>query len=143
MKSMAQGRLADKPSTVLLVDDEVRWLEAIKLTTEGASFEVITAESGEAALAELRRRTPDLILSDVRMPSMNGFDLFEKVRSNPKTRRIPYVFMSSIDDLDARLTANKLGADGYVEKPFDSDDVKRVVLNLLTKFKHPTPPASA
>ena len=58
------------------------------------------------------------------MPFMNGFDLFEKVKQNPKLQDIPYVFMSSIDDFDARKTAREIGADDYVEKPVDSDQMK-------------------
>ena len=96
---------------------------------------IITATSGEEALRKLQKRKPDIILSDVRMPEMNGFDLYEKVRSNPKFKSVPYVFMSSIDDFDAKRTAKLLGADGYIEKPFDLESVKRVVLDLLLRFK--------
>ncbi len=124
-----------KQSTVLFVDDEKPWLEAVRLAIDGASFKGITAEGGEAALKQLETTKPDLILSDVRMPFMNGFDLFEKVKQNPKLQGIPYVFMSSIDDFDARKTARDIGADDYVEKPFDSDQMKSIVLNLLLRFK--------
>lgn len=125
----------NKSQTVLFVDDEEFWLQAIRLAVQDANFEIITADSGEAALQTLSRRKPDLILSDVRMPFMNGFDLFEKVKSDPKLRRIPYVFMSSIDDFDAKRTARELGADDYVEKPFDTEEVKSIVLDLLLRFK--------
>jgi len=124
-----------KQNTVLFVDDEKPWLDAVRLAIHGASFKVITAEGGEAALKKLETTKPDLILSDVRMPFMNGFDLFEKVKQNPKLQGIPYVFMSSIDDFDARKTAREIGADDYVEKPFDSDQMKSIVLNLLLRFK--------
>jgi len=124
-----------KQNTVLFVDDEKPWLDAVRLAIQGASFKVITAEGGEAALKKLETTKPDLILSDVRMPFMNGFDLFEKVKQNPKLQGIPYVFMSSIDDFDARNTAREIGADDYVEKPFDSDQMKSIVLNLLLRFK--------
>lgn len=132
---MGRGKTQPKRKTVLFIDDESPWLEMIKASVDGKGFEILTADSGEAALKQLQRKTPDLILSDVRMPTMNGFDLFEKVRSNPKFRNVPYVFMSSIDDFDARRTAKELGADDYVEKPIDTDEVKHIVLNLLTRFK--------
>ena len=124
-----------KQNTVLFVDDEKPWLDAVRLAIHDASFKVIMAEGGEAALKKLQTTKPDLILSDVRMPFMNGFDLFEKVKQNPKLQGIPYVFMSSIDDFDARKTAREIGADDYVEKPFDSDQMKSIVLNLLLRFK--------
>jgi CheY-like chemotaxis protein len=122
-------------STVLFVDDEPRWLDAIKLAVQGATFDVVTADGGESALKALKRYKPDLILSDVRMPFMNGFDLYERVRSDPALKTIPYVFMSSIDDFDAKNTAHQLGADGYVQKPFDSDGVQKTILELLARFQ--------
>jgi DNA-binding response OmpR family regulator len=129
------ARPPERRNTVLFIDDEKPWLDAIRMAVKGASFTVITAESGEAALRKMKRKAPDLILSDIRMPFMNGFDLFEKVKQDPKLKGIPYVFMSSLDDFDARNTAREIGADDYVEKPFDSDQVKSVVLGLLTRFK--------
>lgn len=123
-----------KAKKVLFVDDEALWLSTIKETLRDPSLKIITAESGAAALKKLERSTPDLILSDVRMPVMNGFDLFEMVKRNPKWRNVPYVFMSSIDDYDARHTAKVLGADDYVEKPIDTESVQAIVLNLLTRF---------
>ncbi len=132
-------RTRGKTKTVLFIDDEAPWLSMIKTAVEHASFDVITADSGEAALRKIKRKKPDLILSDVRMPTMNGFDLFEKIRSNPRFRNVPYVFMSSIDDFDARRTAKEIGADDYVEKPIDTEQVESIVLKLLTRFKDSRP----
>jgi len=123
-----------KRKTVLLIDDEPEWLSVISDALEKQPFRLITANSGESALKKLKELRPDLILSDVRMPVMNGFDLYEKIRSNPKLKRIPYVFMSSIDDFDAIHVAKQLGADDYVTKPFDSEGAKIVVLSLLNRF---------
>jgi CheY-like chemotaxis protein len=123
-----------KTKTVLLVDDESLWLSAVQSAVSGGPVKVITAAGGEEALAQIRASRPDLILSDVRMPAMNGFDLFEKVRSEPGLRTIPYVFMSSIDDFDARKTARELGADGYIEKPFDVEGVNAILAELLGRF---------
>jgi CheY-like chemotaxis protein len=133
---MTRGKTAKKSQTVMLIDDETVWLDLIQQVLAGESYNVITASSGEAALKKLHRIRPDLILSDVRMPVLNGFDLYEKVRSDPKLRSIPYVFMSSIDDFDAMRTARELGADDYFEKPFDAEGVKDIVLNLLVRFKN-------
>jgi CheY-like chemotaxis protein len=123
-----------KPKTVLFVDDEPLWLNAVRTAMRGEDVMVVTAGGGEEALLKIHDARPDLILSDVRMPAMNGFDLFEKVRSDPGLRTIPYVFMSSIDDFDARNTAKTLGADGYIEKPFDVEGVKAILADLLAKF---------
>lgn len=129
---MVRGK--PKERTVMFIDDEPLWLKAIKIAVENESFRIITAESGEIALRKLQRSKPDLILSDVRMPDMNGFDLFERVKSNPSMRNVPYIFMSSIDDFDAKRVARELGADDYVEKPYDTEQVKSIVLKLLLRF---------
>ncbi len=124
-----------KHKTVMLVDDEGPWLQVMSVALENDIFDVITADSGEAALKQLHSKKPDLILSDVRMPVMNGFDLFEKVRSDSKLKKVPFVFMSSLDDYDAKRVAKELGADAYVTKPFDANEAKTIVLDLLTRFK--------
>ena len=132
---MLRGKLKPKSKTVLLIDDESPWLQMMSTALKGASFKVITADSGEAALKKLQTNRPDLIVSDVRMPVMNGFDLFEKVRSMPKFRRVPYVFMSSLDDFDAKRVAKTLGVDDYVTKPINTEEVKTIILDLLSRFR--------
>ncbi|MBI1805166.1 MAG: response regulator [Ignavibacteriae bacterium] len=132
---MIRGKAPRKLKTVLFIDDELAWLQAVKMAVDGQSFKVMTADSGEEALKQLRRAKPDLIVSDVRMPAMNGFDLFEKVRSYPKFQGVPYVFMSSLDDFDAKHIAKQIGADAYIERPLDIDEIKKVVLDLLIRFR--------
>ena len=133
-----RGKITNN-KTILLVDDEKPWLDIMSHVLKEKSFKVMTAESGIEALKKLAStRKPDLILSDVRMPDMNGFDLYEHVRALPQNQAIPYVFMSSFDDYDAVHVAKQLGADGYVTKPFDIDDAKTTINQLLTKFIKPT-----
>jgi CheY-like chemotaxis protein len=120
--------------TVLLIDDERDWLSSMSEALRKEPYRLVIADSGESALKKLKEIKPDLILSDVRMPVMNGFDLYERVRRDPKLKLIPYVFMSSIDDYDAIHVAKELGADDYVTKPFDDEDAKNIVSNLLTRF---------
>lgn len=125
-----------KKSTVLFIDDEPAWLEIIRLAVPNEKLKIVTAEGGEAALKALHKKVPDLIMSDVRMPFINGFDLFQQVKKDPKLNKIPYVFMSSIDDFDAKRTAKEIGADGYIEKPFDSEQIRNIISDLLSRFHH-------
>ncbi len=123
-----------KRKTVLFVDDESLWLDAVRSAVNKAQVSVMTAGGAEEALEKMLTKKPDLILSDVRMPVMNGFDLFEKVKNIPGLRSVPYVFMSSLDDFDARKTAKDIGADAYIEKPFDLGQVKSIIADLLLRF---------
>jgi CheY-like chemotaxis protein len=125
-----------KRKTILFVDDESLWLDAVSNAVNAGQVRVMTAGGAEEALEKMRRNKPDLILSDVRMPVMNGFDLFEKVKSIPELQSVPYVFMSSLDDFDARKTAKDIGADDYVEKPFDLGQVRSIIADLLLRFSH-------
>jgi CheY-like chemotaxis protein len=116
-----------KPRTILLVDDEPMWLDAMSLILRDEGYKAITVTSGEEALLKLEKRKPDLIMTDVRMPVMNGFDLYQRIRENPKLAGVPVVFMSSIDDYYAKRTAKELGADGYLTKPSFTEDLKKSV----------------
>lgn len=125
-----------KHETLFLIDDENVWLETMQSVLKSESYNVITADSGTKALDKLTKIKPDLILSDVRMPVMNGFELYDKIKNNPKLNTIPFVFMSSLDDYDARRVAKSLGATDYVTKPFDTEEIKQIVLDLLQKYKN-------
>ncbi len=122
--------------TIFLIDDESSWLQAITGLLKQEGFRVIASESGEDALTKLKKQKPDLILSDVRMPVMNGFDFYEQVKSNPTLVSVPFVFMSSIDDFDAKKVARELGADDYLEKPYNTGEMKSIVRDLFLRFKN-------
>ncbi|HMQ21308.1 MAG TPA: sigma-54 dependent transcriptional regulator, partial [Planctomycetota bacterium] len=121
-KSKARDESA---SSLLLVDDEedLRWLLASCLRDRG--YDVLEAESGEAALALLDTKRVDVVVSDVRMDGMSGVDLLVRLREvDPK---LPVVLMSALDDVRQAVGAMKLGAYDYLKKPFDNDDLLRVV----------------
>ncbi len=129
-------KTAKKQKTLLLIDDENIWLDTMKTVLKSESFEVLTADSGTEALSKLKNTKPDLILSDVRMPDMNGFELYDKIKKNPNLNNIPFVFMSSLDDYDAKKVAKTLGAADYIEKPFDVEQVRTIVHGLLQKYQN-------
>ncbi|MBM4166401.1 MAG: response regulator [Ignavibacteria bacterium] len=121
--------------TILLIDDESTWLKTMQSILQERQLNIVTAETGEEAIAQLsKKRKPDLILCDVRMPIMNGYDVFLKAKEIPKVNRVPFVFMSNFDDFDARNVAKRLGADDYVTKPMSIDEVHSVVDELLVRF---------
>lgn len=126
--------IKQKKRLILLVDDEELWLEAAKRIVKESGFRAITASSGEEALKAISKQVPDIVIADVRMPVMNGFDLYQKVRENPKWQKLPIFFMSAIDDFDAKRVARDLGASGYIPKPFHTEDLQDAMSGLLKKL---------
>lgn len=108
---------------ILLIDDEPAWLTSVGqiLTREG--YAVKGVATALEALDVLRKFRPDLIVSDLRMPDMNGFDFLEKIKTLPQVSATPVVFLSAIDDFHAKKVAKELGAAGCITKPFEQGDL--------------------
>ena len=103
-------------SKVLVVEDDasLREIYSIRITAEG--YEVVSAGDGEEALAMAVREKPDLILSDVMMPKISGFDMLDILRSTPETKEIKVVMMTALSADDQRQRGERLGADRYLVK---------------------------
>lgn len=120
---------------ILIVDDDPVILRLLKVNFEMEGFGVLTAENGEQGVAVATQESPDIILLDVMMPGMNGFEAAEKLRNQSATREIPIVFVSAkaqSADVKAGLT---LGAVDYVTKPFDPVELVQKVEGLLAQVR--------
>lgn len=104
---------------VLLVDDEPAMRAVCRLNLEVEGFDVLEASEGGEALKLALRERPDLVLLDVMMPSMDGYDVARRLQAHPATNRIPIVFMTALAATDDRRRGFDVGAVGYVVKPFD------------------------
>jgi CheY-like chemotaxis protein len=126
--------IAGRPVRLLLVDDERdnRELLAVILTWEG--FACTTAASGAEALASVARQPPDLILLDVMMPGMSGYDLTARLKGNPVTKNIPIFIVTAIADYNAKERARSAGADDFLAKPID----REVLVPRLHRLLHRT-----
>lgn len=111
------------PGLVLVVDDQVRNLQLVKTALTRDGFEVITASSGEQALQCLISRIPDLILLDVMMPEMNGFEVCKQIKENPLTREIPVIFLSGDANHQSITTGFDCGGIDYITKPFNKPEL--------------------
>lgn len=116
---------------ILIIDDEPTWLRITSYVLRNRGYTVRTAGSGAEALKTLASFKPDLIMSDIRMPDMNGFDLVDNLKRIPATASTPIVFFSAIDDYDSRKVARSLGAVDYLVKPFDENEVSTVLSKYL------------
>ncbi len=121
--------------TVLIVDDDQGVLYTVKNGLEGmdTQFTVVCAYTGEECLERLnKQKAPDLILLDVMMPEMNGWEVFKRIRSNPDFVKIPIVFLTATADDTSKITG-ELMADDFIEKPFKLTDLKKRIDVLLEK----------
>lgn len=119
-------------SKVMIVedDDSLREIYAIRLTAEG--YAVVSARDGEEALAVAVRERPDLIVSDVMMPKISGFDMLDILRSTPETKNIKVIMMTALSSEDQRERGENLGADRYIVKSqVGIEDVVNVVHEVL------------
>ncbi len=126
--------MAKSKKQILIVDDEPAWTKVLSVLLRREGYKVLEATSGREALKTLTGLRPDLILSDVRMPDMNGFDFLDEVRRTARNSNTPVVFLTGIDDYDAKKVARDLGATDYLIKPFDEHDVLSILSKHL-KFK--------
>lgn len=127
---------------VLVVDDDpnVRLLCATNLRLDG--FDVIEAGNGQEGLERVEAYAPDLVLLDIRMPVLDGFELATAVRRNHRTSHVPVVFLTGEATREAEERAAAIGAAGYFTKPFDPAAVSRFIADVLAG-SHPTPDAVA
>jgi DNA-binding response OmpR family regulator len=102
---------------ILIADDDDGLRHLLRLVLRREGFEVIEAADGTEALARAYDSNPSLVLLDVMMPGMDGFDVCRKLRSDQRTHRMPIVFVSAIDDIKQRNESLKLGADDCIKKP--------------------------
>ena len=130
-----------KTPRVLVVDDDsnARALCSINLLLEGV--DVLEAEDGHRGLARARLESPDLVVTDVAMPGLSGFELAEALRSDDTTAQIPLIFLSGELDAGNEARAYALGALAYITKPFDPGEFAKLVANALAqRGRAPTNP---
>jgi CheY-like chemotaxis protein len=119
------------PDRVLIVDDERTLARVIGIRFSAAGFEVDTAFSGESGIASATANRPAAIVLDVRMPDLTGFEVLERLRSDPRTASIPVVFLSANVQDSARAAAMAAGAVAYLTKPYDPAEVIAVVTRAI------------
>lgn len=125
---------------ILLVEDDqsLREIYSIRLTAEG--FEIVSASDGEEALALAVKEKPDLILSDVMMPKISGFDMLDILRSTPETKDVRVIMMTALSSEDQRERGEKLGADRYlVKSQVGIEDVVNAVHDVLGDLQTAVP----
>jgi putative two-component system response regulator len=117
-------------STVLIVDDEESGRQTLESILESEGYHIEMAENGMQALEKAKILLPDVILLDVMMPGMTGFEVCERVRNDPLLAEIPIIVLTALDDRESLLTALKAGADDFISKPFDRFELRARLLGI-------------
>jgi two-component system alkaline phosphatase synthesis response regulator PhoP len=109
----------------------------VRLVLEKEGHTVRSADSAETALVELRKKTPDLILLDVRMPGMNGFDLCRKLRGDETFKNLPVIFLTSKGEEPNRVLGLEIGGDDYIVKPFSAPELLARIKTVFRRMGKP------
>lgn len=120
-------------STILIVDDQLTIRESLEGLLGNQGYKLVFAENGPDALSKAAQLTPDVILLDVMMPGMDGFEVCQRFRADSTLGKVPIIMLTALNDRDSRLRGIKAGADDFLSKPFDTFEL-RLRLKTITKL---------
>lgn len=120
---------------ILIADDDLEIADLLRFTFEQEKYAVVVANDGEQALRLVKEEKPDVVILDVNMPKMTGFEVCEKIRQDGATCLIPVIMLTSLSKAKDKLTGIKLGADDYLNKPFEPFELLARVENVIRRSK--------
>ena len=123
------AELSKPPASILIVDDTPANLNVLSTILTQQGYKVRPANNGEVALVVAQRATPDLILLDIQMPGMNGFEVCRRLKEIAQIRDIPVIFISALDEVLDKVEAFEVGGVDYITKPFQ-------ILEVLARIEH-------
>lgn len=132
--SQREGSMDEKPC-ILVVEDHDPIREAIRMILEDEGFRVVTAVDGLDALQKMEQARPDLIVADIMVPRMDGRDFYRAVRERPEGLAIPFIFLTALGTKEDILLGKELGAEDYLVKPFDPQELVRVIRSRLRRMR--------
>lgn len=121
------------PKRILIVDDEYFLVETLRTRLEYAGYEILTAENGQEALALMDKEPVDLVIMDYMMPVMDGIEATKKIKANKKWKGIPVIFLTARARPEDRKAVYQAGAEDYLAKPFETDDLLAMIEKWLKK----------
>lgn len=126
-------RLSSMPLTILVADDDLGTRLAVSDYLEMSSYTVLTAADGQEALEIVETYHPHLMVTDIVMPRLNGYELMRRVRQHPTFRLLPVIFLTSRNKTEERIQGYQSGCDLYLPKPFELEELGATIRNLLER----------
>ena len=120
---------------ILVVDDDLTLRKVLQNSLEQRGYQVISVGSAKEALAKFSQDVPDIIVSDVSMPEMDGFEFCRQLRSQPSGKLIPFIFLSAKNELNDRVQGHSIGADSYLSKPFEMKELLANIEALIERSR--------
>ena len=117
--------------TIMTVDDSASVRQMVSFTLKEAGYNVIEASDGKAALEKIQNAEPNLIVTDLNMPVMNGIELIKNIRSQPKHKFVPIIMLTTESQNEKKLEGKSAGATGWIVKPFSQEQLLMVVKKVL------------
>ncbi|MCE8424214.1 MAG: response regulator [Candidatus Methanoperedens sp.] len=127
--------LSDSRNKILIVDDEMDTLLPLKISLEASNYNVIEAHDGPKAIELAKTEFPDLILLDLMMPGMDGYEVCSRLKKESLTEHIPIIMLTAKDEIRDKLEGFEIGADDYVTKPFNLSELKARINSMLRRLK--------
>ncbi|MBK4731643.1 response regulator transcription factor [Oxynema sp. CENA135] len=124
---------------LLLVDDEPGLREAVQAYLEDEGFQVEVASNAEQGWELLQQKLPELVITDIMMPHVDGYEFLKQLREDPRFKALPVVFLTARGMTGDRIQGYQAGCDAYLSKPFDPDELVAIVKNLLDRRAAQTP----
>ncbi len=118
---------------ILVVDDEPKIVAIVAAYLEREGYQVLRAENGQTALELARAQAPDLVVLDLMLPALSGWDVCRELRRDPRTESVPIIMLTARDEVPDRIVGLELGADDYVVKPFDPNELVARVRAVLRR----------
>lgn len=119
--------------TILLVDDDKTMQAALSRRLQEQGFKVLSALSAVEALDKFQESSPDVVVSDVMMPKMDGFEFCRQLRSSPSGQLVPFIFLSCMGEVESRILGHTIGGDDYLVKPFHPQELIAKIEHLLQR----------
>jgi len=129
MATMSKGR-------ILVVEDDMDISNMLRIYFDSQGYEVLVASRGQEALDTCRRKLPSLVVLDIMLPDIDGYEVCRRLRNNLRTSHIPVLFLTQKDERSDKIAGLEMGADDYITKPFDIEELKWRVQNALKRAKY-------